>query len=393
MITKEAKKYTDFDAIYTSPFERTKETASIFANASNCTIIEDDRLKEFDVGDLDLKPHEMFNSMMDQKEDPAYIFKNGESLSNVLNRLVDFIHEINSKYTDKKILIVTHGVPAEILIDWTINAPLKKWVKCIEKGEVFKLEMRKLQAKNNLTSASIWDSLSQEYFNNFDDEKIEPEAIENLYFAWPVIKRFIKKNIKNIKAKRALDFGCGTGQVCTELDRLGLITTGVDYSKGMIAVAKKNINTRVNLYLGDSEKVVGVAKKDGKFDLIISILAFPFIEKIGQTIKDLCQSLNKDGYLCFAVFNEKWVHEALKNNIDYEQPQNRKGVKKLIMRLGENRVDIFHRSSNEYDKILAKLDCKKILEEYPLFTKKFITKVYPGMPKHISEYMILGYKK
>jgi len=240
----------------------------------------------------------------------------------------------------------------------------------------------------------IWDNLSRQYFNNFNDNEIELEAVENLYFAWPIIKKFIKKNIKNIKGERALDFGCGTGQICAELNSLGFITTGIDYSQGMIDVAKRKTDKRIHLYLGDSKKVVEVAKKEGSFDLIISILTFPFIEKIKPTIKDLHHSLTKGGYLCFAVFNENWVHEALNNNVDYERSPGSKGIKKLIFNFGKNRkVDVFHRSANEYNKIFTDLGCKKRLEEYPLFTKKFITKVYPKMPKNISEYMILGYQK
>jgi len=239
-----------------------------------------------------------------------------------------------------------------------------------------------------------WDSLSRQYFNNFNGDEFELEAVENLYFAWPVIKKFIGKNVKNIKGKRALDFGCGTGQVCVELNRLGFATTGIDYSKGMIDVAKKNVGKGIDLFLGDSKKAVEVAKKEGQFNLIVSILTFPFVEKIEKTIKDLHNSLAKDGYLCFATFNENWVREALKNSVDYKRPPRSRGIKKLIFDFGKNRkVDVFHRSANEYDKILAGLGCKKLAEEYPLFTKKFVGKVYPKMPKDISEFMILGYKK
>ncbi|MFA5855006.1 MAG: class I SAM-dependent methyltransferase [Candidatus Gracilibacteria bacterium] len=239
-----------------------------------------------------------------------------------------------------------------------------------------------------------WDNLSRGYFNNFNEDEIELEAVENLYFAWPVIKKFVKKNIKNSKNKRALDFGCGTGQVCTELNSLGFIAGGIDYSSGMIKVAKKSIDRRVHLYLGDSKKAVEVAKKEGKFDLIVSILTFPFIEKIEQTIKDLHRSLAESGYLCFVAFNEDWVRTALKNGVDYERIPGNRGIKKLMFNFGKNRkVEVFHRSANEYDKIFAGLGCKKLMEEYPLFTKKFISKVYPQMPENISEYMILGYKK
>ena len=42
----EAKKYTDFDFIITSPFRRAKETAMIFAQNSQCDVIENELLSE-----------------------------------------------------------------------------------------------------------------------------------------------------------------------------------------------------------------------------------------------------------------------------------------------------------------------------------------------------------
>ncbi|MFA6436594.1 MAG: class I SAM-dependent methyltransferase, partial [Candidatus Gracilibacteria bacterium] len=214
-------------------------------------------------------------------------------------------------------------------------------------------------------STKIWDHLSQKYYNNFDKNDIELAAVENLYFAWPVFKKFIQKNVKNIKDKKVLDFGCGTGQICAELNSMGCTTTGIDYSQGMIEIAKKNIDPLIHLHLGDSKKAVAIAKKEGPFDSIISILVFPFIEDIEQTIQDLHLCLTKGGYLCFAVFNKNWVREALKNGVDYEQPPKSKGIKKLIFNFGKNRkTDVFSRSAKEYDKIFATLGYKKLLEEY-----------------------------
>lgn len=140
IVFKEAQEYINFDLIYCSPFRRTQETAEFFANTSNCNVILDIRLKEFDSGNLDLKSPKMFTSLMKKIEDHNYVYENGESFSDVIKRLIDFIDEINSKYNNKQILIVTHGIPAEVLIDLVKNIPLRKWEKCIEKGKVFLLK-------------------------------------------------------------------------------------------------------------------------------------------------------------------------------------------------------------------------------------------------------------
>jgi len=140
VISKESQKYTDFDLIFSSPFRRTQETASYFAKTSSCDVILDKRLVDVDLGDLDLKPYEVSRAFTNQHPDNDYVYPNGESFSDALNRLVNFMTEINAKYEGKKILIVTHGFPCESLLDWISGKPLKNWNKCIEKGKVFSLK-------------------------------------------------------------------------------------------------------------------------------------------------------------------------------------------------------------------------------------------------------------
>ena len=79
VVSQEAERYKDFDIIYASPFERTKETALIFAKASGCNVIKDKRLVEFDVGDLDTQPSQAFSSAMDAHKEVDFVFKIGIS--------------------------------------------------------------------------------------------------------------------------------------------------------------------------------------------------------------------------------------------------------------------------------------------------------------------------
>ena len=141
VVSKESQKYNDFDLIYSSPFRRTQETASFFTKTSDCDLILDERLVDIDLGDdLDLKSYEISRAFVKEHPDNDYVYPNGESFSQTVNRLTSFMEEINSKNRGKKVLIVTHGFPCEVLIDWVANKPMKKWDKCIEKGKVFTLE-------------------------------------------------------------------------------------------------------------------------------------------------------------------------------------------------------------------------------------------------------------
>ncbi|MFH1947457.1 MAG: histidine phosphatase family protein [Candidatus Magasanikbacteria bacterium] len=140
VVSRESKKYTDFDIIFSSPFFRTQETAAFFAETSNCEVVLDERLVDIDLGDLDLKPYQASRAFTKEHPDNDYVYPNGESFSQSLNRLINFMKDINAKNKNKKVLIVSHGFPCEALLDWVSGKPLNNWDKCIEKGKVFALE-------------------------------------------------------------------------------------------------------------------------------------------------------------------------------------------------------------------------------------------------------------
>lgn len=105
---KEAKKSLeniDFDYIITSPLSRARITASLI---SNKPIIIDKRLTERDYGSFDMR----------RKSDVDYdgfwnyytnLENNGENIKDLLKRVEDLINDLKNKYSDKKVLLVTHS--------------------------------------------------------------------------------------------------------------------------------------------------------------------------------------------------------------------------------------------------------------------------------------------
>jgi len=138
-VEEEAKRYTEFDLIFSSPFRRTQETAAYFEKTSRCEIFLDNRLVDIDLGDFDQSSYEASNEHLKKHPENDYVFPNVESIFQVLERLIDFLKDINTRYSGKKILIVSHGFPCETLLDWVSNKPLSNWDSCIEKGKVFPL--------------------------------------------------------------------------------------------------------------------------------------------------------------------------------------------------------------------------------------------------------------
>ena len=115
----EARKNTKFDMIFASPMPRTRATAEIIADTigfDKSQIVFDDRLWEIKAGEFDGKPvkdfHDYWLGMKDKFTDA---YPGGESRKDMYARVSAFLYELEEKYKDKTILIVSHGDPVMAL--------------------------------------------------------------------------------------------------------------------------------------------------------------------------------------------------------------------------------------------------------------------------------------
>lgn len=118
-VAASASKYKDFfDIIYTSPFRRAKETAEIFARFSNIEFFENELIQEFNVGYYDEKSYDLMEVYIHHPANniKKYPIRDGESWDQMHERVEAFLVLLEEHYTDKKILIVTHGSPVEAVI-------------------------------------------------------------------------------------------------------------------------------------------------------------------------------------------------------------------------------------------------------------------------------------
>ena len=114
------------DLIVSSPFTRTRETAAILQEKlglSEAEVVFDDRLQEINVGDFDGKSWGEYHRYVQSVTKGWFSHKipGGESLQEVEWRTGAVLYELENKYQDKNILIVTHGALAWLLF---INAGL-----------------------------------------------------------------------------------------------------------------------------------------------------------------------------------------------------------------------------------------------------------------------------
>ena len=108
-----------------------------------------------------------------------------------------------------------------------------------------------------------------------------------------------RKLMPDVKEKTILDLGCGYGENDSYYKSLGAKSVlGIDISKHMIEVANKE-----NKLDGIEYKILpmeDISKINEKFDIVMSSLAFHYVEDFNKLIHDIRNLLNKNGYLVFS---------------------------------------------------------------------------------------------
>ncbi len=110
----------NIDLIFSSDILRTKQTAEIVAQELGLEPKFDQRLRDTNWGVFQGKSMEQawafYNHNMEKKFTIAP--SEGESWYDVKTRVIDLLKEIEEKYSQKNILIVSHGDPLWLLEDW-----------------------------------------------------------------------------------------------------------------------------------------------------------------------------------------------------------------------------------------------------------------------------------
>jgi len=120
-ILRSAKQLKDkkIDIIISSPFVRTKETATILASelGISSAVIFDSRLGEIGAGEFEGKSVDAYRGYFSSTIERFVKAPQGaENVTNVRRRAMDALFEANEKYIGKNIVIVTHESPAWMLV-------------------------------------------------------------------------------------------------------------------------------------------------------------------------------------------------------------------------------------------------------------------------------------
>lgn len=108
------------DLIICSPLTRTKETANIINEDRHVQIEYEKRIEERGFGLLEGKEYPKDNERLWNLRETAYDYEI-ETMENFKKRVYEFLDEITIKYSDKDILLVTHGGVSALIDCYFIN--------------------------------------------------------------------------------------------------------------------------------------------------------------------------------------------------------------------------------------------------------------------------------
>lgn len=138
---------------------------------------------------------------------------------------------------------------------------------------------------------SVWNLASDVY------ESLHEDSLSLIAYA----RREAAALLGPVAGLALLEIGCGAGQFCVELARLGAQVTGVDVSDGQIALARqRGEETGVALRLLRADAAQLSPLPDASFDGIVAIYALPYVAAMAECLAECTRLLRPGGRLIFA---------------------------------------------------------------------------------------------
>lgn len=127
---------------------------------------------------------------------------------------------------------------------------------------------------------------------------------------------WIRQN--NVTVKTSMDLACGTGILCEVLADSGVEASGMDFSEGMIAIAKES---RPELHYDVADMITYRPEK--KFDLVTctgdALNHIMDLGNVGKIFENVHAYLRDGGYFIFDLLNENEVPEEEPFDLDFSE--------------------------------------------------------------------------
>ena len=155
-----------------------------------------------------------------------------------------------------------------------------------------------------------------------------PEAFGEQLLQW--------MQVSGVCPKTCMDLACGTGVLCEILTDRGILASGMDFSSGMIDIARSR-DPRIHYDVAD----MTTYRPEKQFDLVTCtgdavnhIAALSDVEKI---FRNVYAYLAPGGYFIFDLLNENEVSDSEPFEMDFDETTR---VWFQMTRPGENKVNL-----------------------------------------------------
>ena len=146
--------------------------------------------------------------------------------------------------------------------------------------------------------------------------------------------KWLERN--NLHPKTAMDLACGTGILCGILDRAGIAASGMDFSSGMIEIARQN-TPHIPYDVAD----MTTYRPDKQFDLVTctgdAVNHIPQLSDVEKIFQNVYAYLAPDGWFVFDLLNENEVSDSEPFEMDFTETTR---VWFQMTRPGEKKVNL-----------------------------------------------------
>ena len=205
----------------------------------------------------------------------------------------------------------------------------------------------------------------------------------------------------DLKGKKVLDLGCGFGEHCRQFVNRGAEkVVGIDISEKMLEVARvENCDPKIT-YL--NMPMEDIAELQDTFDIVISSLAFHYVEDFEGVIRNIHNLLKENGIFIFSQENplctchsggDRWTRDENGNKLhlnlaDYGVEGERKTVwfvddVKKYHRTFSTIVIALIEAGFTIEKMIEPLPTEELLEKYPDYGDLF----------HKPDFLLIRVKK
>lgn len=204
----------------------------------------------------------------------------------------------------------------------------------------------------------------------------------------------LKKMLPDFKGKKVLDLGCGFGWHCIYAMEQGAVSAvGIDISSKMLEEARKKTKFSNVEYI--QMPIEDINFEENSFDIVISSLAFHYIESFENICKKVNECLVKGGEFVFSaehpVFTaqgkEDWYYDENGNKLHWPVDSYYLEGKRESVFLGEKVVK-YHKTLTTYLNTLLKtgFEITGIVEAQP---SEEMLKIIPEMKDELRRPMML----